>query len=103
MARVLVVIRAISQVRNAVRARAARLAKDDELAVCLVHDADGGGVGHLQLQRQMTVQLRVTLGAAAEAVATFVVSGRDGDDVASCAAGWGATMVDDAGVSGGDD
>lgn len=64
-----------------------------ELALCLVHGPDGAS--HLSLQQQMTVQLRATLGPAAESIATFVVSGLEGDDVESCATGWGADEIVD--------
>jgi hypothetical protein len=94
MARVLIVIHAIADIRHALRLRVLRLAADDELAVCLVHDTDSSGVGYLALQQQMTVELRASLGLVAESAVTFVVSGRSGDDVAACARAWEATVVE---------
>lgn len=62
-----------------------------QVAICLI---DGGdGANHLALQQQTTAQLRARFGPAAETVAIFVVSGLPGDDVAACAAAWGASEV----------
>lgn len=65
----------------------------DELALCLVVNSGEAGFTHLELQQRMTRALRTLLGEAAERIATFVVSGVDGDDVESCGASWGATRV----------
>lgn len=65
------------------------------LAVCLVHESTDRGTDHLALQRQLTATLRSKLGAAAESIAIFVVTGRHDDDVGRCAAEWGATSIAD--------
>lgn len=93
--RVLFVVHDASDLRAVARSPAWRSATPAERALCLVHDGDLSGVSHLSLQQRMTVQLRAALGAAAESIPTFVVSGSPGDDAATCAEAWGATRVVD--------
>lgn len=89
----LFVIHATSTLRELVRSEAWNQAADGERACCLVHGHDTSGRSHLRLQQRMTIELRGSLGQYAEEVATFVVSGQDGDDVGACAASWGATRI----------
>ena len=92
MDRVLLVVVDADAVRDV---RSPELDSSDgaELAVCLVHDSGDGGLGDLRLQQRMTAALRERLGSDAESIATFVVTGRNGDDADACAATWGATRV----------
>ena len=92
MDRILLVVIDADAVRDA-RAPELDGGHDAELAVCLVHDGGDGGLGDLRLQQRMTAALRERLGADAESIATFVVTGRNGDDADACAATWGATRV----------
>ncbi|HUS69001.1 MAG TPA: hypothetical protein VMZ28_30905 [Kofleriaceae bacterium] len=91
--KVLFVVRSWSALRSIGRSPGWRAAADGECACCFVHEADDGGRDHLGLQQRMTTDLRAVLGAGAEGVAIFVVSGRAGDGVDDCAAAWGATEV----------
>jgi hypothetical protein len=111
MERVLFVVRSLAELGGGARsspfvaAHASTFASDEEVerAVCLVQDGDDeSGLSHLRLHQRMTVELRRALGSSAESIATFVVSGRERDDVEHCAASWGATrLVDLRGSTGG--
>jgi hypothetical protein len=91
--RVLFVVRNPLDLRDSSRASAMSTVDDAQRALCVVRDGDDAGIGHLALQQQMTVELRAQLGDGAEMMAIFVVSDRGEDDVAACAAAWGATRV----------
>ena len=93
--RVLFVVQDPQDLRDPDRARALAEGSGAERALCLVADGDDSGLGHLRLQQRLTVELRACLGADAEAIPTFVVTSHAGDDVDSCASGWGATRVID--------
>ena len=93
MNRLLFVVHEPSQLRTIVRSPAWGADGEAERALCLVHGGDPSGLGDLGLQQRMTIELRAALGADAETIPTFVVSGHPGDDVDACAASWGATRV----------
>ena len=98
MDRLLFVLRDPLELRDAARSEALTAAEGADRAICLVRgDGDPSGMTHLGLQQRLTVEMRACLGAAAESMPTFVVSGQAGDDVESCASGWGATRVIDLG------
>lgn len=91
MSRVLVVIRDPRDLLTIRRGVAVAAVRASELAICQVTDDDH--LADLQHQQVMTRTLRLLLGADAETVAVFVVSGRVGDDAASCAESWGADVI----------
>jgi hypothetical protein len=92
MSRVLVAVRDARDLQTLRRGVAAAATRGAELAVCQVTD-DDHHASDLHHQQAMTKTLRGLLGDEAESVAVFVVSGRAGDDVASCAAAWGADEI----------
>ena len=91
MSRVLVVVRDPRDLPTIRRAVAVAEARAAELAVCQVTSDDH--LADLRHQQVMTRTLRRLLGEGAETVAVFVVSGRPGDDAASCAESWGADEI----------
>ncbi len=95
MDRLLLVLNDPLEIRRDAQLRAVSTSEADEIALCLVVAPSEPQVNHLRLQQRMAGELRALLGEAAERIATFVVSGEDGDDVASCAAAWGASRVID--------
>jgi hypothetical protein len=91
MSRVLVVVRDPRDLPTIRRGVAVAAARSAELAVCQVTSDDH--LDDLHHQQAMTRALRRLLGEGAESVAVFVVSGRSGDDAASCAESWGADQI----------
>ena len=97
MQRILVVLRGpieIDQLRRRWAAALAGVSGPYELAVCLVLGEGDDGLRHaVRAQRDLTAALRVAVGTAAETIAVFVASERDGYGVDDCARDWGATVV----------
>lgn len=97
MERILVVFRGaidVDVLRERCTSDVVRNAGDHLLAVCHVLDDGCDGLHHcVQAQRALTAALRIALGVAAENVAVFVASDRDGYRVDDCAREWGATVV----------
>lgn len=97
MQRILVVLRGaieIETLRRRCTAALAGVTGPHELAVChvLTEGEDGLGRG-VRAQRALTAALRLAVGSAAENIAVFVASERDGYGVDDCARDWGATVV----------
>jgi hypothetical protein len=65
-----------------------------EVAFCYEMPADCDGLADVLLaQRTVTEALRRACGEAAERIAVFAVSDRDGERVSDIAREWGATVV----------
>jgi hypothetical protein len=80
--------------KHVVRERfAALLSAHHVLAACLVAPELGSFPEGLEVQRRVSTMLRYLLGASAENIAVFVISGRPGDNVEDCALAWGASEV----------
>jgi hypothetical protein len=65
-----------------------------EVAFCYEMSPESDGLGDgLLAQRAVTEALRQACGDAAESIAVFAVSDRDGERVSDIAREWGATVV----------
>ncbi len=95
MQRILVVLRAATDVETLRQRFRPSVAETHEMAVCYVLPDNEQGIGAMvEAQRRITVSLRRALDQRAERIAIFVVTDRDGDSVDACARDWGATVVD---------
>ncbi len=95
MQRILVVLRAATDVETLRQRFRPSVAETHEMAVCYVLPDNEQGIGAMvEAQRRITVSLRRALDQRAERIAIFVVTDRDGDSADACARDWGATVVD---------
>ncbi|HWA74065.1 MAG TPA: hypothetical protein VG937_17100 [Polyangiaceae bacterium] len=72
---------------------AALLSEHHVLAACKVAPELTSFPEGLETQRRISTMLRYLLGAPAENIAVFAISGRLGDSVEDCAREWGAAEV----------
>lgn len=97
MQRILVVFKGaidVETLRERIRQELSRVSEPHELAVChVLENGDDSLLEAIRAQRALTAALRRALGEAAENVAVFVASERDGYRVEDCAREWGATAV----------